>query len=116
MKYPGLTPSVNARPRWEHIDHDYIDQLSNEEKQWLSNFNEEWLSGNFKHKGKKFHKTKKEKRACYSRNNSRNRDVMSLYRNTGWVETIPEYIEGNPASQEDAVIGLLDASNELKKK
>jgi hypothetical protein len=76
-KYPGLDKSVNSKLRHEIIDHDYIEQLSDEEKEWLSNFNEEYISGNFS-KGDKFHPTKEEKRECYTRNNARNRCIFSI--------------------------------------
>ena len=117
MKYPGLTHNVNPKTRWELIDHDYIDKLSEEEKQWLSNFNEEYLSGNFNHKGKKFHKTKKSKRECYTRNNARNRDTFTIGRVANWVKEITEYgikdkLEEKQAktnfNHEDIVIDLVD--------
>lgn len=68
----------NSRIRQEYIDQDYIDQLSDKEKEFLSNFNEEFYGGNFKHKGKKLHKSKKSKRTCYGRNNSQNRCVFGI--------------------------------------
>lgn len=79
-QFPGLDPSVNSRKRWEYMDQDYIDQLTDKEKEWLSNFNEEFIGANLKHKGKIFHKSKKDRKACYDRNNARNRDLYSLNR------------------------------------
>lgn len=119
-RFPGLVQAVNPRTRWELIDHDYINQLSDEEKQWLSNFNEEYLSGNFNHKGKKFHKTKKQKRDCYNRNNSRNRDVFTLYRTHGWIvgaDAIPDAMDKHvdPFKSEDNLLDLLDAKNKIDK-
>lgn len=118
---------VNPKNRWEHIDHDYLDKLSDKEKEWLSNFNEEYLSGNFNHKGKKFHKTKKEKRDCYNRNNARNRDLFTIARTWGWVvgaenAELESAIDNartetmNPESQENAVIDLLDIRADANKK
>jgi hypothetical protein len=77
VKYPGLTKSVNAKTRQDLIDHDYLDKLNPDELRWLSNFNEEYLSGNFKHPGEIFHKTPEEKRQCYNRNNARNRCLFT---------------------------------------
>lgn len=120
VKYPGLDPSVNAKPRWEFIDHDYIDKLSPKEKEWLSNFNEEYLSGNFQHKGKKLHKTKEEKRACYTRNNARNRDVYAISKATQRLDSLDsDYMESKEEettlSPEDNLIELLDFNNESQK-
>lgn len=83
VKYPGLVKSMNTKVRQELIDHDYIDKLTDKEKQFLSNFNEEYIGANFQHKGKKMHKSKKMKRDCYNRNNARNRDIHSISSVTG---------------------------------
>lgn len=87
--YPGLKPNLNLRNRQELIDHDYIDKLSHEEKKFLSNFNEEYIGGNFKHSGKILHRTKEEKRKCYGRNNARNRDLFSHHSTRGWMAELP---------------------------
>jgi len=97
VKYPGLVKGVNSKLRHEYMDEDYIDKLNDEEKQWLSNFNEEWLSGNFSHKGEIFHKTVQEKRDCYNRNNARNRDIQAIAKATGRIvdyESAREMLEG----------------------
>ena len=119
-KYPGLVQNVNPKTRWEHIDFDYLDKLSDEEKRWLSNFNEEYLSGNFNHPGKRLNKTKEERRQCYNRNNARNRDVISRNRTNGWigVEKAHDIIETsathNPGSHEDTIANLIDLKNTPK--
>lgn len=113
--YPGIAPWLNPKTRAELIDHDYISKLSEEEKIWLSKFNEEYLSGTFEHDSTDFHKGKKRKRDCYSRNNARNRDVFSRNRTYGWVgndetpKRIMEQTPTSPESQENALIDLLDA-------
>lgn len=116
VKFPGLVKAVNSRPRQEHIDFDYLDKLTDAEKQWLSNFNEEWLSGNFNHPGKIFHKSKKSKRDCYNRNNARNRDLYSIGRTNGWQtlkdEADPDPV--NPMGHEDTIVNLLDQKDELQ--
>lgn len=122
VKYPGLVKAVNSRFRREYMDQDYIDKLTDKEKQWLSNFNEEYLSGNFNHPGKKFHKTKKEKRECYSRNNARNRDVTNHAKAKGHLMQSNDYIlESFEKShvtdveiQEDVLIKAIDANDEKK--
>lgn len=115
-KYPGLDKRVNSRTRHEVIDFDYIDKLDHKTKQWLSNFMEEWISGNFQHDGRIFHKSKKSKRDCYNRNNARNRDAMSISQATGYLRYSDESkdapIAGVAAppndSVESAIIDLID--------
>jgi hypothetical protein len=119
-KYPGLVREVHPKPRWEYIDFDYTDKLSEKEKEYLSNFNEEWLSGNFNHKGKKFHKTKADRKKCYDRNNARNRDIYSINRTHGWIVATEDLIDGlqnmkNPSDVEEAMVSILDLDKEVKK-
>jgi hypothetical protein len=116
-KNPGLVHEVNPKTRWELMDQDYINKLSEKEKEWLSNFNEEYISGNFSHKGKKFHKTKKARRECYSRNNARNRDLYTILRTKGWMNgmenesVLDEVYSANP---EEALHEMLDYDDEKK--
>lgn len=93
-KYPGLDPNFNLKIRRELIDQDYIHKLNEAEKDWLNRFNEEYVSANFTHEGKRIHpkktRTKKvrttgEKRKidiyrkdCEDKNNARNRDSFSI--------------------------------------
>lgn len=121
-KYPGLVKGVNPKTRWEYLDQDYIDKLSDSEKEWLSNFNEEWLSGNFNHEGEQLHKTPEEKRECYTRNNARNRDLYTISRTRGWVvgmnesqDAIEDSQVTNPQSQEDALLTLMELKDKIKK-
>jgi hypothetical protein len=117
-KYPGLVKEVNPRTRWEYLDQDYVDKLSDKEKEFLSNFNEEWLSGNFNHPGRKLHRTKKSRRECYGRNNARNRDLFTINRTRGWIEGIAENQEAidkaRSANPENALIELIDMKKKLE--
>jgi maltooligosyltrehalose synthase len=47
-KYPALDPRFNLKTRAELIDCDYIDQLNDKEKQWLNDFNNEFVNADFK--------------------------------------------------------------------
>lgn len=82
-KYPGLVKNLNTKVRQELIDHDYIDKLNHKEKEFLSNFNEEYVGANFNHKGRKLHRSAESRRQCYNRNNARNRDIHSISSVTG---------------------------------
>lgn len=87
-KLPGLDPTVNSKLRWDLIDHDYLDKLSPKEKQWLSDFNEAYISGSFKKGSKKFGKTDQERKDSYNRNNARNRDLYSITKATGYLKEL----------------------------
>ena len=83
IRYPGLDKGVNGRKRWEYLDFDYVDKLSEEEKKYLNDFYEEFLSGNFSHSGEKLHTSENWeeidtlRKECYDRNNARNRCILS---------------------------------------
>jgi len=82
-KFPALRPELNLRSRYESIDYDYIDQLSEKDKEWLNTFTEEYTNANFNHGKSTLHKTKKLKKDCYNRNNSRNRDILTRAKAAG---------------------------------
>lgn len=85
VKYPAFHPELNPRIRYELVDYDYLDKLSEEEKQWLHDFTQEYTHANFNHNGKRKHKTKKQKKDCYDRNNARNRCMWSRAKAAGLV-------------------------------
>jgi hypothetical protein len=97
-----LKKDLNLKTRYELIgDFDYLDQLTEEEKDYLNRFYEEFINANFKHKGERVHpvvnKTKKVKATgrirqvdtykqdCEHRNNSRNRCVYTKAKAQGLV-------------------------------
>jgi hypothetical protein len=91
VKYPGLTPRFFSRIKQEYHDYDYINQLSEKEKQWLNDFTEEDLGARLNHKGKKINRTKERKRGCYNRNNARNRDIYAISKATGTLDSWEDY-------------------------
>lgn len=114
-KYPGLVKGVNAKTRHEYMDFDYLHELSPEEKQWLSNVMEEWMSGNFNHEGEIFHKTKEERKTCYDRNNARNRCMLSKAKATGMVQyEVPENLQQMWTSEDDIIDSLEEREFEIK--
>lgn len=62
-KYPALDPKLNLKTRQELLDIDYLDQLSDKDKQWLNDFTNEYVHADFKtniNEGRKrIHKKKK---------------------------------------------------------
>lgn len=87
-KFPRLEKNKNLKIRQELIDYDYIDKLSDEEKEWLNKFTNEYTCGSFqkiktgKRKGEysstNLHKTQAQREECYNRNNLRNNDVHGV--------------------------------------
>jgi hypothetical protein len=104
VKFPGLDKSVNSKNRQDLIDHDYIDQLNDKEKQFLSDFNEEYISGNFKHNGpNNFHKTTQSKRNCYNRNNARNRCMYTIAKSTSRLFSEEDILQNVKCIENDLV-------------
>lgn len=67
-------PEYNLKRRQPLIDMDYIDQLSEEEKDWLNSFIEGYINADFSNiKTRRIFKTKEQRRLIYRENNARNR-------------------------------------------
>ena len=119
-KYPGLKPHLHPRTRWEYMDQDYFKDLSEEEKAFASKFNEEFYGASFKEEDN-LHETDELKRECYRRNNYRNRDIYTIFRTRGYVESLHDKLDvidkqncPSTNTQEDTVIELLDMKQELE--
>ena len=84
-KYPALKPELNLKTRYELIDYDYVDKLSEEEKAWLNKFTEEYVNAslNTEDLDKNLHNTEELKKDCYRRNNARNRDILTKAKASG---------------------------------
>lgn len=134
-KLAGIKKNYNLKIRQEILDQDYIDKLSDKEKDWLSRFNEEYVSANFNHEGKRIHpkkyKTKKVKttgatrkidvfkKDCEDKNNARNRDSYAITKSNNMlkgakdaqtaVEGIRNYVTNET---EDMLITIIDAKDE----
>lgn len=116
VKYAGMNPLVNLKTRAEEIqDIDYFHKLNDKEKAFMNAFIEEWVNANTKHKGKKLHKTRKERKIIYDRNNRRNRDAFTKTKtvnNLYYYENsdIKNFLE-EPMDIEDELITKYDLSN-----
>src|ERR1700733_7343823 len=84
--YPGLKKELHPRTRWEYMDQDYFNKLSNTEKAFMSKFMEEYYGASFATKDdyinreNDLHKSDALRKDCEHRNNSRNRDIYSINR------------------------------------
>jgi hypothetical protein len=137
-KYPGLDKKLNLKIRQEIYDQDYINKLSDDEKRWLSSFNEEYINANFNHDGERIHpkkfKTKTVKatgkrrkvdifkKDCEDRNNSRNRDSYSITKIHDMLKDESEIAtelemqrSTNHGDVEDNIIEMLDLSKKVNK-
>jgi hypothetical protein len=80
----------------------YVNQLSEDEKEWLNSFVEEYVNANFNHGKERVHpveyveferkngtkyKADKHKKACEDRNNARNRCIYTKSKTTGNLQS-----------------------------
>jgi len=128
-KYPALDPSLNLKSRFDLIDYDYINKLSDEEKEWLNKFTEEYVNASFKNDEKRIHPViitkeviKKTgelkdvdqyKRESEQRNNRRNVDVLTTHK-AGGVLNYLEEIKEPEISTEDQLIDKIDKSRKIE--
>lgn len=124
--YPALFPNLNLKSRYENIDYDYINKLSDKEKDWLNRFTEEYTNANFNHEGKRIHKPKivekivkstkkiKEidlaKTESYDRNNTRNSDILTRQKASSQIVYLEEIDKNNSnKTTEEDIINKIDA-------
>lgn len=95
-KYPNLNPNVNLKTRWDEIlDIDYVDALTDKEKQFLNDFMGEYVNASIpKDKKKRIHKTKKDVKSIYDKNNARNRCIYSRSKASGSLVHIEDMKRG----------------------
>lgn len=79
-KHPNLKKQYTSRVRQEYIDQDYIDKLSEEQKDYLNKFNGEYYGAamDFVNLENNLHNTKELKEDCTDRNNHQNNDVYGV--------------------------------------
>lgn len=120
VKNPGLRRDKFSKVKQEYHDLDYIHKLDAETAQWMNNFMEEDLGARLDHPGEKIYTEQEDKRACYQRNNQRNRDLYASSRATGKLlnasdATIETYLdsmmEQTYINPEDQWIDELDLKN-----
>lgn len=106
-----MKPELNLKTRYEQIDLDYLDKLTEEEKAWLNKFMEEYINASFNHKGV-IQKSSKHKKDSYDRNNARNRDTLTLAKAKGMATSMSDISEDleNFGWNEDLLIAKIDMS------
>jgi len=108
-KYPGLEKTLFSKIKQEQYDIDYIDQLDDKEKAFMSKFMEEFVGARLNGKGKKLHRTKKLTKDCFDRNNARNRDIYAIARATGTLYEYDPYLDEKSFDVEDEWIEAIDS-------
>lgn len=121
VKYASLIKRYNSKIRQEYLDQDYLDQLNEEELEWLNDFMSEYNNasvGKQKDKGKnnRFHKSKDTVKECTDRNNSRNRCLYGIRRASQSLDMLPsddilgflDMLRGSVDLSEDNIIDILD--------
>lgn len=71
-----------------YVDQDYLDKLSEEDKQWLSDFNDRFYGADFRDNPEDW--SVAERRTRYSAKNCANGDIFSAARHFGLVEDATE--------------------------
>lgn len=109
-KFPALQPQLNLKRRYDLIDYDYVDKLSEKDKKWLNDFTEEWV--NAKTKDARFHKSKKAKKLCNDANNARNRCIWTMAKASGRNVNLDNLEPDEAVAEEDKLIEDLDKKYE----
>ena len=116
-KYPNLYPELNLKTRYEEIQdiNSYIHKLNEKEKAWLNKFVGESINASFnKVASKNLHKKKSQRLDAYSRNNARNRDILTRNNACGKTEYLEELSKKDTKikqSTEDDLIDKIDLQN-----
>jgi hypothetical protein len=115
VKYPALDSSYMPKVRQEYFDLDYLDQLNDEEKEWMNKFMNEELNASFKNDDTDLAQTKEEKRKAYSKNNARNRCLYGVTKANGLMENADlttvykdQDVDNTKRLVEDAMIAEID--------
>lgn len=116
-KYPNLYPELNLKTRLEEISdiNSYIGKLNDEEKAWLNKFVGESINASFsKNNSENLHKRKAQRLEAYTRNNARNRDILTKAKAMGdavYIEDLKIKDVKSKVSTEDTLIEELDSKN-----
>lgn len=96
-KLKALLPEYNLKTRLDllELDAKYLSDLKNdpEAAEWLNKFNTEFVNASFNRHKNHLHRTKKEKRECYSRNNARNRCIYTREKAQGKLDSFEDIRE-----------------------
>lgn len=89
-KYPGLKKELFSKIKQQYFDVDYVNSLSEEEKQWLNDFMTEFLGANLNESKERMHNTSDLRKSVFDANNARNRDIYNVARTGGRLDSLDE--------------------------
>lgn len=75
----GLEPNCVVYAAREYVDFDYVDILSEADKDFLDRFSREYYNNFFAKNAPTIHKTAEQKREVYRVNHARRRDMWTFY-------------------------------------
>jgi len=108
----------------QYMDQDYINNLDYTEKEWLSQFNEEFYGNKLNKDWRKNLHLKETKKAIYDQTNSRNRDIYNnrykynegdMYHDHNIETLVASKLDFDHASPEEAYIEFVDKDKIMKK-
>jgi hypothetical protein len=111
--YPELDPKYSLKTRADLVDQDYVNKLSKKEREWLNKFNKEYVSASLDNDSpkKNLHRSKRLRKDCYDRNNSRNRCVLTREKAQNALIDFDGLLEEKSHdSYEDLLISKIDTS------
>jgi len=112
----GLEVRTFNKAAQQYMDVDYVNKLNDEEKQWLSQFNNEYFGNTLNKDWRKNLHMKDSKKAIYDQTNARNRDMYNKrYRMNDEDHMIMDNFDNEYTSPEDALIDFMDKEEKIKK-
>lgn len=100
LKFGLEKKSFPKHKQWM-VDQDYDAKLSQEERDFLARFNQEYYRNTFESSENDLHNTPELKRACYSNENARGRDLYAR-------ESVKNNMTSTRINTEDGEMDLLD--------
>lgn len=114
-KLYGLEPLTYNRAAQQYVDIDYVSQLNDSEKQWLSTFNEEYYNNTLNKDWRKNLHYKEHKKSIFDKTNARNRDIMNKrYRMDDEENYIMDNNDTEYTSPESAMIEAIDKKEDIE--
>lgn len=121
LKYPTFEVKRAVVNRREELEIDYIDKLSEKEKAWLNQFQEEYVCANFQNKEKLLDKTDEYRKERYNANNRRNRDILINAKVRGLINRVESdahlahFLDTDNTNYNHTEENLIDYLDEKKK-
>lgn len=107
-KYKHLNPNYQPASRRDLIDYDYLEQLSEDELEFLNKFTAENISANFKDIPSSRLVNDSIKKQVFKENYRRNADIMAQSRSKKSIDEIPPIYTAHDNNILDTLCDILD--------